>query len=140
MALTNLALDLERQLQGLQLVHRIEDQAALKAFLPQLTEFLERKRRVLIVLDNLESLLTERGDWRDERWGLLIDALVGHDGLSRVILTSQRRPRALDHRVLVKPIHALSLQEAVLVARELPNLGRLFDAEAGRALWSERWR
>ncbi|MGH8904283.1 MAG: AAA family ATPase, partial [Egibacteraceae bacterium] len=62
------------------------------------------------------------------------------DGLSRIILTSRRRPQALDARVAVQPIHALSLAEAVLVARELPNLGRLFeggpevDAAAGRKL------
>jgi hypothetical protein len=139
MALTNLALELERQLLDLQLVQLLEDRPTLKAFLPRLTEFLERKR-VLIVLDNLESLLTERGDWRDERWGLLVDALVGHDGPSRVVLTSQRRPRVLDTRVLIEPIHALSLQEAVLVARELPNLGRLFHTEAGRGLVLARWR
>lgn len=133
MALTNLALDLERRVPGLQLVHLVEDQAALEAFLPRMTEFLERER-VLIVLDNLESLLTGRGDWRDERWGLLVDALIGHDGLSRVILTSRRRPQALDSRERAEPIHALSLAEAVLVARELPNLGRLFNDDTGRAL------
>ena len=138
-ALTNFALDLDRKLPGLPFSHLIDNQPALEGFLPTLTEFLERSR-VLIVLDNLESLLTERGDWRDDRWGLVIDALVGHDGLSRVILTSQRRPRVLDTRVLVEPIHALSLTEAVLLARELPNLRKLLDGTteleeaAGRAL------
>jgi tetratricopeptide (TPR) repeat protein len=129
-ALTNFALDLERKLPGLQLAHLVDDQAALAGFLPQLTEFLER-RRVLVVLDNLESLLTERGDWRDERWGPVVEALVGHDGLSRVILTSRRRPRVLDTRVLIEPIHALSLDEAVLLARELPHLRALLDGIAG---------
>lgn len=129
-ALTNLAMDLERQLPGVKLVERVEDPDGLAAFLPRLTEFLER-RRVLVVLDNVESLLTGRGDWRDSRWGVVVGALVGHDGLSRVILTSRRRPQALDARVVVEPIHALSLAEAVLVARELPNLGRLFDGTAG---------
>ena len=37
--------------------------------LPRLTELAER-RRVLIVIDNAESLLTESGQWRDDRWGL----------------------------------------------------------------------
>ncbi|MGH8903855.1 MAG: AAA family ATPase [Egibacteraceae bacterium] len=138
-ALTNLAMDLERQLPGVKLVERIDDQDTLEAFLPQLTEWLER-HRVLVVVDNAESLLTSNGDWRDPRWGLVVGALVGHDGLSRMILTSRRCPRVLDARVAVELIHALSLAEAVLVARELPNLGRLFDggpevdAAAGRKL------
>jgi tetratricopeptide (TPR) repeat protein len=129
-ALANFALDLERKLPGLQLAHLVDDQAALAGFLPTLTEFLERTR-VLIVLDNLESLLTQRGGWRDERWGLVVDALVGHDGLSRVILTSRRRPWVLDTRVLIEPVHALSLDEAVLLARELPHLRALLDGTAG---------
>ncbi|MGH8902231.1 MAG: CHAT domain-containing protein [Egibacteraceae bacterium] len=138
-ALTNLAMDLERRLPGLKLVERLEDPAGLAAFLPQLTEWFER-HRVLVVVDNVESLLTRNGDWRDPRWGMIVDALTGHDGLSRVILTSRRCPRVLDAGVVVEPIHALSLAEAVLVARELPNLGALFDggpevdAAAGREL------
>ncbi len=129
-ALANFALDLDRKLPGLQLAHLVDDQAALAGFLPTLTEFLERTR-VLIVLDNLESLLSERGDWRDERWGLVVDALVGHDGLSRVILTCRRRPRVLDTRVLIEPVHALRVDEAVLLARELPHLRALLDGTAG---------
>ncbi len=129
-ALTNLALALERQLPGLQLAHLVNDATALRAFLPKLTEFQERSR-VLLVLDNLESLLTERGDWRDERYGWLVDALVGHDGLGRVILTARRPPQVLDARVQVQPLHALPLEETVLLARELPNLRRLVDGNAG---------
>ena len=34
----------------------------------------------------------------------------------------------------VEAIHALSFAESVLLARELPNLKRLFDDEAGRSL------
>src|SRR6266487_4688122 len=126
-ALANFALDLERKLPGLQLAHLVDDQAALAGFLPTLTELLERPR-VLIVLDNLESLLTQRGGWRDERWGLVVDALVGHDGLSRVILTSRRRPWVLDTRVLIEPVHALSLDEAVLLGH--PKLIELADGQA----------
>ena len=76
-------------------------------------------------MDNIESLLTAEGAWRDERWGLLIDALTDHSGLARVVLTSRRRPVLLDARVLAEPVHALSRDEAVLLARELPNLGAL---------------
>jgi len=138
-ALIDFALDLERKVAGLQFAHMVDDERAFQRFLPQLTQFLQRSR-VLVVLDGLESLLLENGTWRDERWGLLIDALVGHDGLSRVILTSRRRPRALDSRIVIEPIHTLSLPEAVLLAHELPNLRRLLDGtagldeEAGRAL------
>ena len=50
-ALTRFALSLENELPGLQMVHLLEDQARLEAFLPGLTELLER-RRVLVVVDN----------------------------------------------------------------------------------------
>ena len=123
-ALTGLALVLEAKLPGLKLAHLLDDTGALQAFLPALTEFAER-RRVLIVIDNIESLLTADGQWRDGRWGLLIDALTGHAGLSRVVLTSRRRPARLDGRVRAEPVHALSRDEAVLLARELPHLGAL---------------
>jgi len=66
-SLTDFALTLERALPGLQFVHLLEDPGKLRGFLPQLTELCER-RRVLIVVDNAESLLTESGQWRDDRW------------------------------------------------------------------------
>jgi hypothetical protein len=125
-ALTDFTLALERQLPGLKLMHLVSDIAMLRDHLPPVTEWLERNR-VLIVLDNIESLLSEGGDWRDERWGLLIDALTAHRGLSRLVLTSRRRPAHLDAAVLVEPVHALSLQESVLLAREWPRLRRLID-------------
>ncbi len=123
-ALTDLALVLESKLPGLKLAHLLDDTGALRAFLPTLTEFAERSR-VLVAIDNIESLLTGNGEWRDARWELLIGALTSHAGLSRVILTSRRRPAHLDGRVRAEPVHALSRDEAVLLARELPNLGAL---------------
>jgi hypothetical protein len=142
-ALTDLALVLERKLPGLRLAHLLDDADTLRAFLPTLTEFAERSR-VLVAIDNIESLLTDNGEWRDARWGLLIDALTGQAGLSRIILTSRRRPARLDARVRAEPVHALSRDEAVLLARELPNLGALItgtlpdggpgQAAAGREL------
>src|SRR5215472_15104352 len=129
-ALTDFAVVLETKLPGLQLAHLLDDTTALQAFLPTLTEFAERAR-VLVVIDNIESLLTADGQWRDARWGLLVDALTGHAGLSRVILTSRRRPAGLDARVRAEPVHALSRDEAVLLARELPNLGALIAGTAG---------
>ena len=123
-ALTDLALALERKLPGLKLAHLLTDTARLRGFLPTLTQFLERSR-VLLVVDNIESLLTEAGKWRDERWNLLIDALTGQSGLSRVVMTSRRRLAHIDERLLAEPVHALSRDEAVLLARDLPNLGAL---------------
>ena len=123
-ALTDLARVLEGKLPGLKLAHLLDDTATLRGFLPALTEFAQRSR-FLLAVDNIESLLTAEGAWRDERWGLLIDALTDHSGLARVVLTSRRRPVLLDARVLAEPVHALSRDEAVLLARELPNLGAL---------------
>ena len=45
------------------------------------------------MLDNLETLLTPEGAWRDPAVGPLIAALTGHDGESRLILTSRVAPR-----------------------------------------------
>ena len=47
------------------------------------------------MLDNLETLLTPAGAWRDPRWEPLIAALTGHGGESRVILTSRIPPAGL---------------------------------------------
>lgn len=136
-ALTAFALDLEYQLQqqlteaaAPKLVHLAHDRDALARFAPQLTEFMQQ-HRVLVALDNLESLLTDRGDWRDDRWGILVNALAAHDGLSRVLMTSRTRPEGLDTRVRVEAVHALSLDEVLLLARELPNLGRLLNGTSG---------
>jgi len=65
-ALTDFAQTLERDLAGFQMAHLLTDEARLTAFLPQLTELVEQKR-VLIVIANIESLLTEGGRWRDDR-------------------------------------------------------------------------
>ncbi|MCW3814072.1 CHAT domain-containing protein [Micromonospora sp. DR5-3] len=126
-ALTNLALDLERQLPGVKLAHLVDDATAFRGFLPAFAEFL-RRNRVLLVLDNVESLITEAGHWRDQRWEWLITALCGHGGLSRLVLTSRRRPARLPSTMLVESVHALSLSEAVLLAREWRHLRALIDA------------
>ena len=95
-----------------------------------------QQNSLLLVLDNLETLLTASGDWRDPLWGDLVNALLAHNGPSRVVLTSRRRPAALDGhpRLHVEAIHALSLAESALLARELPRLRRLFDDADGLAL------
>lgn len=101
-ALVGFALALELQLPGVKLVHLVDDRALLAEYLPRLTEFLERER-VLVVLDNCETLLRDSGGWRDERWELLVGALADHAGLSRLVMTSRRRPRELPAGMLVEP-------------------------------------
>ena len=127
-ALPRFGLALETGLPGLRVVHLLNDAARLASFLPSLTELCER-RRVLIVLDNIESLLTESGRWRDERWRNVVTALCGHAGLGRVMLTSRRRPEILNSRVHTALVDALSLDEALLLTRDLRHLGALVGGE-----------
>jgi tetratricopeptide (TPR) repeat protein len=122
------------------LVHVMaEEESKFDAYLPRLRKFLEN-RSVLIVLDNLETLLRPDGQWRDPRWGKLVATLLSHRGESRAVLTSRIRPilpappgvagasspQARLHEV---PIHALTLDESALLARQLPNLGALLHGE-----------
>jgi tetratricopeptide (TPR) repeat protein len=125
-ALVKLALDMEKQLPGLKMVHLVDRAEEFRAWLPVLSEMLEQKS-ILIVLDNLEGLLTGEGKWKDERWGWLMQALLNHDGLSRVVLTSRKLPKELgdSNRLIIEPINTLSLNEATLLAREMPHLGGL---------------
>jgi tetratricopeptide (TPR) repeat protein len=130
-ALGNLAARLDIQLAdyGFAMAGHIGTVAALEAFLPRLRRVLD-DAGVLLVLDNLETLLTPDGTWRDPRWEPLIAALTGHGGESRLIVTSRVPPAGLGPGVLVLPVHALSLAEAAALARELPNLRRLLHADA----------
>jgi tetratricopeptide (TPR) repeat protein len=138
-ALTQFALALERSLEDFQMVHVVSKADELSVFLPRLTELMERNR-VLLIIDNGESLLTSSGQWRDERWGQVIGALTAHHGLGRVIITSRRIPAevpgvsASDDSagtagVIVEPVDALSADEALLLARELPHLRALMNGE-----------
>jgi CHAT domain/NB-ARC domain len=98
-ALTDFALTLERHLPSFQMAHLLADPAKLKAFLPSLTE-LVKQRRLLIVLDNIESLLTNGGHWRDDQWGQVIAALSAHSGRGRLILTTRRLPQPAEASAL----------------------------------------
>jgi tetratricopeptide (TPR) repeat protein len=139
-ALSDFAFALERQLPGLKLADMVNDTTTLRRALPGLTEALERNR-VLIVLDTAESLLTADGAWRDERWGSLVGAMTTHRGLSRLVLTSRRRPTHLNPAMLVEAVHALSLRETVLLAREWPHLRTLIDGiKPPQGLTSEQAR
>jgi hypothetical protein len=98
--------------------------ALLEAFLPRLRRVLD-DTGLLLVLDNLETLLTPDGTWRDPRWEPLITALTSHCGESRLIMTSRIPPAGLGRGALVLPVHALPLDEAAALARELPHLRAL---------------
>ena len=126
-ALTRFALSLETGLPGLQMVH------LLAAFLPQLTELLER-HRLLIVVDNTESLLTESGQWRDVRWAAVVAAMTGHGGLSRVVLTSRRTPQSLDGRVQALPVDPLSARSAETNPRVMAISPRICAVSLCRSL------
>jgi tetratricopeptide (TPR) repeat protein len=138
LALRDFALAMEKQLPGFTMVHIVDRVEAFKNWLPRLTEMLE-SNAVLVVLDNLESLLTSSGRWRDERYGWLVDAVLKPGGLSRAVLTSRVRPADLPPCTEVIPVHALSRDEALLLVRELPNLRRLLDGNrAGTSIETGR--
>jgi hypothetical protein len=128
-ALAGLAVTLEAQLGRYRfaMTGHIGSVQELTAFLPRLRQLLS-EQGLLLVLDNLETLLTAEGTWRDPRWDPLIAALTSHDGESRVIMTSRTAPVGLEPSVLVLPVHALSLEESVALVRELPNLRGLLHA------------
>ena len=121
-ALTDFALSLERHLGGAPMSHVLVSDERLQAFLPCLTQLMEQP--LLIVIDNVESLLTDGGEWRDVRWDHVIGALTRHSGPGRVVLTSRRMPAGLTGLHVV-PVGALSANEAVLLTSELPNINAL---------------
>ncbi len=123
-ALADCALAMERQIPGLGLAHLVHDLATWRAALPELTEGLARWR-VLVVLDNVDSLLTDGGRWRDERWELFVRALTAHDGPARTVITSRRRPAGLPETVAVEPVPALSLAETIVLTWQWTSLREL---------------
>ena len=102
----------------------LADDSADPDRLAALTEAMEQ-RSVLVVIDNAESLLSAAGTWRDPTWERVVDALVAHRGRGRLVLTSRRPPATVPAGMEVSTLHALSRDEAVLLARQLPNLSRL---------------
>jgi tetratricopeptide (TPR) repeat protein len=130
--------EIQRQLDApdLGLTAAVDEPERFRAYtLPRLRALLEEKS-ILVVLDNLETLLTDANRWRDPLWADLVATLLAHDGYSRVVMTSRRVPVELARhpRMVVEPIHALSLAESVLLARELPHLRTLFDDDEGLEL------
>jgi hypothetical protein len=127
--LGDFALALENVLPGFQIRHQLDEPAEIAASLEELTERCGHQR-LMIVIDNAESLLAKDGQWQDARWGQVITALCARPGKSRLVLTSRLRPVHLDSRMAAVPVDALSLDEALLLARELPHLAQLIDGSA----------
>lgn len=117
-------LGLERAVGGLRLAHLLGDEQRFRGALQVLTQFMAHSR-MLIVIDNAESLLSESGRWHDERWGLLVYALTAHAGLGRLVVTARRGLPVTDGQVTALAVDVLSLEEALLLAWELPNLTAL---------------
>jgi CHAT domain len=124
-------LDIQLADYGFTMAGHIGTVAALEAFLPRLRAVMAASG-VLLVLDNLETLLTPDGGWRDDRWASLLGALTSHGGESRVIMTSRVVPASgTGAPVRAVPVHALSRDEALGLARELPNLRALLHTDGG---------
>ncbi|MFG3659307.1 CHAT domain-containing protein [Streptomyces sp. NPDC047706] len=88
------------------------------------------RRRVLLVMDHLDGLLTPAGTWRDERWQVLLAALSQHPGPGRLVLTGRVRPPGPGPRVPTEPVDLLNPDESLLLVRELPHLAALADGRA----------
>ena len=86
---------LEGKIPGLSIAHLAADLEALRTYMPTLQR-LFANRRILVVIDNLEALLTEQGTWRDERWRVLLTTLCGPSrsatAMSRMVLATSQLP------------------------------------------------
>ncbi|MCX7109517.1 MAG: CHAT domain-containing protein [Proteobacteria bacterium] len=143
-ALYNLLLEIQTQLNApdLGLTTTLDDPQRFREYtLPRLRALLHGNS-LLLVLDNLENLLTGSGGWRDPLWGEVVAALLSHHGPSRVVLTSRRVPADLEQtpKLQREAIHALSFAESVLLARELPHLNGLFGEPDGLELLQQTLR
>ncbi len=95
---------------GFQTGQDLADETRLTRFLPKLTALAGRER-ILIVIDNIGSLLSNGGQWHDERWGHMVEALGGHVGLGRLVLTSRRLPEDFGGtRLQMEAVGTLSLK------------------------------
>jgi hypothetical protein len=129
-ALRLLALALEARLagHGLALVEETVTQERWEKFLPRLTAMVA-DAEVLLVLDNLDSLLTADGQWRDPRWASLINALTSQRGPARVIITSRIAPAGLNtESVVLRGVHTLTRDESLMLTGKLPELRERFHS------------
>jgi hypothetical protein len=107
----------------------IDDRDKFGRLMPLLKVYAAR-HRWLVIIDNAESLLTDTGNWRDDRWGLVLDALTLPESSSRIIITSRAPLSWPSARWESQPLHALSRDEAQLLARELPGFRKLLNGNA----------
>jgi tetratricopeptide (TPR) repeat protein len=84
-----------------------------------------RRRRLLLVLDDVDALLSSEGEWRDPRWTLILTALTAHGGQSRLILAGRIPPPVDGQASRVFPLGLLQEDEAYQMVRELPSLRAL---------------
>lgn len=112
------------------LLARVRDTTDLIGGLHAVARTLNRQS-ALLVLENLECLMGQNGDWLDERCAAAVEALTSHRGTSRVIMTSRRPPSVLDPRIETEQLRPMSLTETMLMARWLPNLRPLIDGSGG---------
>jgi hypothetical protein len=136
-ALRDLAFAMEDQLPSFTMSQIVGRDDELTRWLPRLESMLA-DNAVLIVLDNVESLLTETGNWRDPQFARVVASLVGHGGLSRVLLTSRVRPAHLPESLIIEAIHGLPLAEAMLLMSEPPRLYRLFSGAKDERILARR--
>ncbi|HUZ55278.1 MAG TPA: CHAT domain-containing protein [Streptosporangiaceae bacterium] len=123
-ALMRFAGILETLLPGLRIEETLDNPSLLKAVLPELTEMM-RNQRVLLIIDNVESLLTGAGQSQFQPWGQIITAIAAHDGVGKVVLTSRRRPEAPQLRLRTEAVSGLSQDETLVLLSELPRLRRM---------------
>ena len=129
-AARGLAETLRAKINGLDVSQVDGTDAEARDFAGRLSAYFARVR-VLLVLDNADAELTDAGYWRDDRLALLVNAMTGHDGWGRVIVTT-RCPIAgagLGAAPAVR-LAPLSEAEAVLLADEFPGLRALLDGDA----------
>jgi hypothetical protein len=87
---------------------------------------------IFLLIDGIDALLTAEGDWQDDMWGSVVNALLDHGGSSRLVLTSRRSLIPRPGRLCIVPVPVLSPSESLMLARQLPHLGA---ALRGRTEW-----
>ncbi|UED87384.1 AAA family ATPase [Streptomyces profundus] len=122
--LADLALALEQAPAAPDLVQLLEEPDLFGAFIADVTQHLARSR-LLLVLDRVDALVTPAGAWRDQRWATLLSALATPLGASRLIVTGRVVPAGL--ALAAEAVPLLSLDEVLLLVRELPRLARLVE-------------
>ncbi|WP_448601689.1 NB-ARC domain-containing protein [Thermoleptolyngbya sp.] len=72
----------------------------------------------LLVLDNLESVLTEQDEWQSVAYRQFFEALLRTAGASKVLLTSRNRPPGLPARWLALTEGLTSVEGAALLSQK----------------------